>query len=332
MLLGVVNASNGNGFGSIHEMVVFQQNGQTFLVENYNGFSNKILKFINVTNPSSAVFVRDLDPLEPLWVHAMMVKGNRMITSGWGSGSSNLGRTEIYDISNIATQAPVRLGAISDPTGSGNSMHSAWPSEDGNYLYSARETSSGSGDVRVYDITDPAAPLLINRLTMQGLGLNAVTPHNPVVAGNYLYVAWYQAGIQYSTYQIRASRPRRPIRHLSAGIRSARAGTTVSERGRTVGSRMRVRISFELAALYLRRQRAVFPFLGPDKILAGDLANGLFVLDVTSITAPLENRVSDFDGDGKTDVSMFSPDGVIGDRAKPTSAVETQLWASGRRS
>ena len=31
---------------------------------------------------------------------------------------------------------------------------------------------------------------------MDDLGFNAVTPHNPVVMGNKLYVAWYQAGIQ----------------------------------------------------------------------------------------------------------------------------------------
>ena len=31
---------------------------------------------------------------------------------------------------------------------------------------------------------------------MDDFGINAVTPHNPVVMGNKLYVAWYQAGIQ----------------------------------------------------------------------------------------------------------------------------------------
>ena len=85
-----------------------------------------------------------------------------------------------------------------DPTSitAGNSMHSAWSSEDGNYLYSCRETKNGSGDVRDYDIHDPANPVLVNSFGMNALGLNAVTPHNPVVMGNYLYVAWYQAGLQ----------------------------------------------------------------------------------------------------------------------------------------
>ena len=209
VLLGTVNSTKGNGHNSIHEMVVFQQNGATYLVENFNSLGTKTLKVINVTNPAAPVFVRDITPTEPQWVHAMVVKGNRMFTSGWGN-SSNRGRTEIYDVSNIGTQPLTLLGFIEDQTSitAGNSMHSAWPSEDGNYLYSCRETSNGSGDVRVYDISNPATPLLVNSLTMNALGLNAVTPHNPVVSGNYLYVAWYQAGIQ--VFDI--SSPANPVR------------------------------------------------------------------------------------------------------------------------
>ncbi|MCW5957440.1 MAG: hypothetical protein KIT61_12720, partial [Pyrinomonadaceae bacterium] len=70
-LLGVVNSSNGNAFNSIHEMVVFEQNGATYLIENFNGFSNKLLKVINVTNPATPVFIRDINPTETSWVHAM---------------------------------------------------------------------------------------------------------------------------------------------------------------------------------------------------------------------------------------------------------------------
>ena len=74
-----------------------------------------------------------------------------MYTSGWGN-ASNRARTEIYDITNIGTQAPVLLGYIEDPSATisaGNNMHSSWTSEDGNYLYSCRETANGSADVRV---------------------------------------------------------------------------------------------------------------------------------------------------------------------------------------
>lgn len=309
VFLGSVTPTSGNGHMNIHEMVVFSQGSKTFLIENYNSLSTtKILKVIDVTNPAAPVFVRDLTPTEPQWVHAMHIRGNRMFTSGWGN-SSNRGRTEIYDISNIDTQAPTLLGFISDPSATitaGNAMHSSWSSEDGNYLYSCRETSNGSGDLRVYNITNPAAPTLVNSLSMNGLALNAVTPHNPVVKGNKLYVAWYQAGIQ--VFDI--TNPAEPKRIGQFDTFQPAFAPPVEKSSATdePWDMMCASPSFQnaLPTTY-DGNWAVFPFLGDDKILAGDLANGLIVLDVTSVTAPLKNRVSDFDGDRKTDYSVYTP-------------------------
>jgi len=310
VLLGVVDSTHGNAHNLIHEMVVFSQNGNTFLIENFNSLSStRVLKIINVTNPAAPVFVRDLLPTEPQWVHAMVVKGNRLFTSGWGNSTSR-GRTEIYDISNITTQAPTLLGFISDQTSitAGNSMHSAWPSEDGNYLYSCRETANGTGDVRVYNISNPANLLLVNSLGMVALGLNAVTPHNPVVVGNFLYVAWYQAGIQvfdltdpaapkrvgqYDTFQQTFAPPDEEKQALA----DAEPWDLVC------GSEFRQNA---LPTTY-DGNWAVFASLGQNKILAGDLKYGLLILDATKVAAPLENLVSDFDGDGRTDMSTFSP-------------------------
>ncbi len=302
-LLGVVNPDNGNAFSSIHEMVV----DGNLLYENFNSLSNKIIKVINISNPKNPVFVRDINPSEVRWVHAMHIRGNRMFTSGWGSSSAR-GRTEIYDIANVESTAPTLLGFVEDSSGvtSGNNMHSSWSSEDGNYLYSARETTNGSGDVRVYDITNPAVPVLVNSLTMQGLGLNAVTPHNPVVVGNLLYVAWYQAGIQ--VFDI--STPTEPKK-------VAEYDTYPDEFAPSAEEKALVDDSFDVVCGNENLQNflpttydgswAVFPFLGPDKILAGDMLHGLFVLDTTRIAAPARNYVSDFDGDGKTDMSKYSP-------------------------
>jgi hypothetical protein len=308
VLLGTVSTAN-NAFSSIHEMVVFNQNGVTYLVENFNGFSNKLLKVINVTNPAAPVFIRDLNPTETAWVHAVHIRGNRMFTSGWGSSAAK-GRTEIYDISNIGTQAPSLLGFIEDSscTTCGNSMHSSWSSEDGNYLYSCRETANGNGDVRAYNITNPATPLLVKSIGMNSLGLNAVTPHNPVVMGNYLYVAWYQAGIQifdltnpadpkrvgqYDTFQ--------PV--FAPPMEEKQALAEAEPWDMICGAE---NIQNALPTSY-DGNWAVFPFLGQDKILAGDLKNGLVVLNANGVSAPDRNHVSDFDGDGKTDLSIFSP-------------------------
>lgn len=302
-LLGTVDPSNGNGFSSIHEMVV----DGNLLYENFNGFSNKLIRVINIADPANPVFVRDINPTEVRWVHAMHIRGNRMFTSGWGN-SSTRGRTEIYDISDVSSVAPTLLGFVEDPTGitNGNRMHSSWSSEDGNFLYSCRETSSGDGDVRVYDITNPASPVIVNSLTMQELGLNAVTPHNPVVMGDYLYVAWYQAGIQ--VFDI--SEPAEPKR-VGQFDTFPQVFAQTEEEKNLLDETFDVVCGNEnlqnLLPTSFDGNWAVYPFLGQDKVLAGDLTHGLFVLDASQIAAPLNNRVSDFDGDGKTDFSRYSP-------------------------
>ncbi|MEO8071853.1 MAG: FG-GAP-like repeat-containing protein [Acidobacteriota bacterium] len=327
-LLGIVNSTNGNGHNSVHEMVVWGN----FLIENYNGFSNKILKVINISDPANPVFIRDINPTEINWVHAMHIRGNRLFTSGWGS-SSNRGRTEIYDITNIAAQAPTLLGFIEDPTSvtGGNNMHSSWTSEDGNYLYSCREINNGSGDVRVYDIHDPAQPLIVNRITMDSLGINAVTPHNPVVMGNYLYVAWYQAGLQIFDISDPAN-PKRVGQYDTfqpAFVQTDKADKLNDEPWDFVCG-LTSNLESSLPTTY-DGDWAVYPFLGPDKVLIGDLAGGLFIVDTSKITATAKNQISDFDGDGKTDFSTFSPDSGVWrmENSSDNSANGIQFGAAG---
>ncbi|MBX3289826.1 MAG: VCBS repeat-containing protein [Acidobacteria bacterium] len=316
VFLGKVTPSIGNGHTYIHEMMIHEQSGATYLIANSNSLSNKIIKIINVSDPANPVFIRDMNPTEVQWVHAMHIRGNRMFTSGWGN-SGNRAKTEIWDISNLATTAPTLLGVISDTGGSiafANSMHSSWTSEDGNYLYSARETTSSNsvnaGDIRVYNITDPAAPLLVNRITMTDLGLNAVTPHNPVVKGNKLYVSWYQAGLQvfditdpttpkrigqYDTYM--------PAFAPDESAKELRASASSSPWDIMCGSDS---FGNALPTTYAGAW-AVFPFIGDDRILVGDLATGLYILDATGLDRPAKNIVSDFDGDVRTDISLYSP-------------------------
>jgi len=296
VLLGTVDSTHGNGHNIIHEMMVISQGGKSYLIENYNQLSSstKIIKIIDVTNPAAPVFKWDLNPTDATWVHAFHVRGNRMYTSGWG------GKVEIYDIANLATQAPTLLGAIN-----GNSTnHSTWTSEDGNYLYSCRETLDG--DVRVYNVFDPSNPLLIKSIKAADLGLNAITPHNPVVMGNKLYVAWYQAGLQ--VFDI--SNPADPKRIGQYDTFQPAFAPTEEERAALANTDPWDMIcgmtSFQnaLPSSY-DGDWAVYPFLGENKVLAGDLTNGLLILDATKATTPLKTNVSDFDGDGKTDFSVY---------------------------
>lgn len=297
VLLGVVDSTHGNGHNVIHEMLVYDQGGARYLIENFNSTGTKPVRVINITDPVNPVFKWEFIPTGSGWVHNMHIRGNRMFTSQY-SGT----RLEIYDISNLATQAPTYLNAIV-----GNSTnHSAWTSEDGNYLYSCRETFDG--DLRVYDIHDIMSPVLVRSIKAGDLGINAVTPHNPVVMGNKLYVAWYQAGIQ--VFDI--SNPSTPVRIGQYDTFTPQFAPTENEildlKNQDPwdmicgGSNLQNALPSNYNGAW-----AVYPFLGEDRVLAGDVVSGLLILDVTKISLPVKNVVSDFDGDGRTDFSVFRP-------------------------
>ncbi|MBK7393246.1 MAG: hypothetical protein IPI64_08080 [Chloracidobacterium sp.] len=307
ILLGRVNSTSGSGHNSIHEMMVFDQGGATYLLENFNSTSTKPLKIINITNPAVPVLKWEFTPIDVTWVHAFHIRGNRMYTSGWG------GRIEIYDIGNLATQAPALIGSIVGNT----TNHSTWTSEDGRYLYSCRETLDG--DLRVYDVLNPAAPVLVRSIKTSELGLNAVTPHNPVVVGNYLYIAWYQAGIQvfdltdptfpkkiaqYDTFSPTFAPPAE-VSDTTKGTKKTRNRALADNEPWDIVCGAE-NLQNALPSSY-DGNWAVFPLIGQDKVLAGDMTNGLLVLDATGVATLPKNVVSDFDGDKRTDFSVYHP-------------------------
>ena len=300
VLLGTVDPTHPStgitGHPSIHEMLVFDQGGSRYLLENYNSTGTRALRIFDITDPANPVGKYDFLPAGNGWVHNMVIRGNRIITSQYTGN-----QLEFYDISNLATQAPTFQGSI---VGNSNN-HSAWPSEDGNYLYSCRELIDG--DLRVYDIHNISQPVLVRSIRAVDLGINAICPHNPVVMGNKLYVAWYQAGLQ--VFDI--STPSNPVRVGEYDTFSPAFAPTekqISDLKNAEPWDMICGGPFQsLLPSNYDGAWAVYPFLGEDKILAGDVRSGIFVLDVTRAAVPLRNNVSDFDGDGKTDLSVFSP-------------------------
>jgi hypothetical protein len=298
VLLGKVNATTGGGYATIHEMMVFDQGGARYLLENSNSTTNQPLRIIDVTNPTAPVLKWQFTSGTGGWIHAMHIRGTRMYLSSFSSP-----RVDIYDIANLATQTPTFLGSVQV---GGNSNHSSWTNETGEYLYSAREFSNG--DLRVYDVRNPATPLLVKTFRAGDLALNAITPHNPVVMGNKLYVAWYQAGTQvfditnpadpvrigqYDTYTPEFAPSEEEMRTLEkAEPWDIVCGSPNAERA--------------LPTSY-GGNWAVYPFLGENKVLLGDLTSGLMVVDVTRATENPKNVISDFDGDGRTDFSVYTP-------------------------
>ncbi|MEE8388775.1 MAG: choice-of-anchor B family protein [Acidiferrobacterales bacterium] len=237
-LLGTITSSIG-GYNSIHNIsldndILYQA---SFAI-------STVIKVFDVSNPAAPTFIREFDSANTnsLLVHDITAINNRLYTSGFG------GVTDIYDVSGIVTAAPVLLGSFT--TGSVN--HSNWPSADGNLIAIAHETQDGT--LQLYDISDMSNIQLVSTIEASSFGINAYSPHNPIIIGSTLYVSWYEAGLQ----MFDISNPANPS-HI-AGFNSY-TGNCSSNFGNW----------------------GVYPFLGSDKILISDGSHGLFVLDASTV-------------------------------------------------
>ncbi len=233
-----------NGYPRVHEL--FVANGVLYEAD----ARTSTVKVFDVRNPASPVFVTDLETTDELFIHNITVINGRLYTSGWG------GTTDIYDVRNVLAERPVLLGSVQ----SGRISHSSWVSSDGRLLASARETIDG--DVRLFDISNPANPLPLATITASSIGIEAFSPHNPYIMGNLLFVSWYQAGTQ--VFNI--TDPAKPV---------------------VVGSYD----TFSDVVNGFDGNWGVFPFLGLDRVLLSDMDGGLFIVDFSE-AAPIPRTVS----------------------------------------
>ncbi len=212
----------------------------------HNGFlyeadsRTNVVKVFDVSDPSNPFFVRDIVTTDSRFIHDVTAVNGRLFTSGFG------GSTDIYDISNVGTEAPALLGTIA----SGSNSHSSYPTPDGNFLVSAREISNG--DVRIYDITDPSDPELVSVLNRTNLGIEAFSPHNPIVMDGFLYISWYQAGL----VLVDINDPSNP--HFVDQFDT-----------------------FPGPVSGFDGNWGVYPFLGPERVLLSDMDGGLFIVDAS---------------------------------------------------
>lgn len=225
------------GYDFIHNISV--ANG--FLYEADS--STETLVVFDVSVPASPLYVRDIVVPGSDSIHDVTALGGRLYASGLA------GFTYIYDVSNVGSIDPPLLGTVS----SGSSSHSNWATSDGHLLISARETSNG--EVRLYDISDPASPVLSSTLNAASLGISAFTPHNPVLFDDsLLFVSWYQAGVV-------AIDIRDPSNPALVGNYDTYPGAVSGYDGNW----------------------GVYPLLGLDRVLLSDLDAGLFVVDASAI-------------------------------------------------
>jgi uncharacterized protein (TIGR03437 family) len=271
-----------NGYSFVHEM--FVANGVLYEADS----RTPRVKVFDVRNPREPVFVRDMMTTDPRFIHAIVVVNGRLYTSGWG------GKTDIYDVRNILTQEPVLLGAVD----SGNNSHSSWVSNDGRILASARETLNG--DVRLFDISNPANPSLLSTITAQSLGIDAFSGHNPYIIGNLLFVSWYQAGL----IVIDITNPAQP---RLAGSYDTHLGTVNGYSGCW----------------------GVYPFLGLDRVLLSDMDGGLLIIDArAAITGVVSASAASYSVSaiaGKAIVSAFGTNLSTGTQIAPAIPLPTLI-------
>ena len=221
-----------------------------FLIES-DSFTNTI-KIFDVRDPARPVFKWNVTVnTAGEAVHNTFAQNGRMYTSG-----INVGTMDVFDIRNLANEAPRRLSTINV----GSRAHSSWATNDGKILASCRETMGG--DVRLYDMTDGANPKVVSTITLASIGLSTerdgYSAHNPMIVGNMLFVTWYQAG----TLVWDISNPASPV---------------------YLGGYDTFPGPVNCPADCFEGNWGVYPFSGLDRVLLSDLDGGLFIVDFSAL-------------------------------------------------
>jgi hypothetical protein len=240
-LLAQITSFEG-GFDYVHNSSVL--GNYLYLAD---GFTDTV-KVFDVSSPASPLFVRNIVTPNFGSVHDVTALGTRLYVSDISYGADY-----IYDISAVGTSAPPLLGTVP----SGAASHSSWTSSDGTILVTAQEIDDGK--VQIFDISMiPASPVLLSTMDRTSLGIDASSPHNPVLFNDsLLFVSWYEAGV----VGIDISDPSNPIK---------------------VGQYDTYDDSF----FGFDGNWGVYPFLGLDRVLLSDLQDGLYVVDATDLPEP----------------------------------------------
>jgi choice-of-anchor B domain-containing protein len=238
-LLAKITSVQG-GFNYIHNLS--KSGDYLYLANGYTG----TVKVFDVSSPASPVYVRDIVTPDSA-IHDVTALGTRLYVSGIGSGFHY-----IYDTSTIGASAPPLLGTVP----SGDWSHSSWASSDGTILVTAQEDEDGK--VQIFDISIPDEPDLLSTMDRTFLGIDAISPHNPVLFNDtLLFVSWYEAGV----VVIDISDPSDPLKvgHYDTYLTGPHN---------------------------YNGNWGVYPFLGLDRVLLSDLQGGLYVMDATDLPEP----------------------------------------------
>ena len=244
LITQILPMQDGRWGNTVHDLTI-DAAGKHLYIPGYPN-DNSIFVY-DVSNPAQPSLIRIFNGSDT-FVHDVTVSGTRLFASGWH------GTSDIFDISNVDTQAPTLLGTFV----SGLHTQDVSVSTDGNFLFCPHEDTSA--DVAVFDITDPKNVTQVNDLREPVLGIQATSPSTSKIMGNFLYVAWYQAGL--AVFDI--SDPKNPV---LVGNYDTWPGSSTSGTGGGDGD------------------WGIWPFQGTDRVLIGDRSTGLYVVDTRAVSS-----------------------------------------------
>jgi choice-of-anchor B domain-containing protein len=136
------------------------------------------LRIISLADPLNPVLLSSIPDYE---VHDFTYQGTR----GYAASFAN-DLMHVLDTTDPA--APQEI--VSFTTGFGT--HSAWPSDDGRYLYASNE-NLGGGELVVFDLQNILQPVEVFRANLAGSAIE----HYTRVLGNRLFISHYAAGARF---------------------------------------------------------------------------------------------------------------------------------------
>jgi hypothetical protein len=163
-------------------------------------YDNGYLYFALITDEVYVVDLTTLDPDNPppgpiteakwviegvgdSFVHEVTASNGRLYCAAWNSG------LWVYDISDLANQPPAYLGDID-----GSATHTAWPTEDGEYVVTAEERDHGP--LKVYRVNDNGSSISFTLTDIHLPPEEAFCVHQPIIINNRVYLASYEAGLE----------------------------------------------------------------------------------------------------------------------------------------
>ncbi len=171
-------------FSTSHNIYIDTSNARLYVVgaRDWKTNSNRGVYIYSLANPANPSLMKFYN-LGGRYAHDIYVRNNIAYSSEEYPG------TYIYDMTDVNNIILLSSTAVKS-----GYHHSNWLSEDGKYLYSAREVPLGL-PLSVYELRNflPINPVDF-RPTYNGVP-NIATPHNPFVHKNKLFLSYYQDGL-----------------------------------------------------------------------------------------------------------------------------------------